>query len=153
MTATALETFLASQELGLARDSLAHYGKLGMRWGHRKAEDDSNFVDAKTGEVTKGKYPANSSTDHIKSREIAMKPLHAMTNDELVAFTRRLGLEKQYSEVRASKSKFTKGQAFLKKAVSVAKTAEEIHKIYNGNMVGAITGKSASGYKPKHLVP
>ena len=141
-------------------NSLAHFGKLGMRWGHRKNESSGSahmLLDPATGEISKGVYQIGSTKDHVNAREAALNPMHGMTNKDLETVIKRMNLEKQYRELTAEKSNFDKGNAQVKKILTYTKTAQEVHALYNSPMgksaAAILVGAMSKGkYKPRRAV-
>lgn len=135
-------TMTAEEALSLLLESgatLQHWGVKGMKWGVRKADASgggkgTHRYQSEDGTVTKGKYPAGASRDHITAHEIGLKPLHEMSNNEISTFTKRLGMEKSYRDAVNSLKPPTK-RAKIDKALGSAfkhgKSAMEIYAIYN----------------------
>jgi hypothetical protein len=69
---------LAEHGVELSEDELAHYGKLGMKWGRRKKQSSSG-----------------------DSSEPSKPNVKAMSDDELKSAINRLKLEKEYSTLTA----------------------------------------------------
>lgn len=92
-------------------DELKHYGVLGMRWGVRKAQYDSNGR----------KKPKNLyiSKDSKKVTNIRKKKVNQMSNQELKDANKRLQLEKQYNDLTHKKSI---GEKAVKTFIGVAGT-------------------------------
>ena len=141
-------------------NSLAHFGVMGMRWGHRKNESSGSahmLLDPATGEISKGVYQIGSTKDHVNAREAALNPMHGMTNKDLETVIKRMNLEKQYRELTAEKSNFDKGNAQVKKILTYTKTAQEVHALYNSPMgksaAAILVGAMSKGkYKPRRAV-
>jgi len=98
---------------------LAHYGKLGMRWGKRSSSRNSK---------DSGEKPKTSS-DHDESRVIKRKPLSSMSNAELKAYTTRMGLEKQYHALNPSQ--LARGKARLDTVLMVGKSVNSAIEFMN----------------------
>lgn len=103
------------------QDFLAHYGVLGMKWGKRKAQ----FRNTETGAKTKGRYKVDSSSDHVKSREIKRKKSYQASNKELETLNKRLQLEKTRKQLDPSTT--TKGHNAVKAVLAVAGTASAVY--------------------------
>lgn len=95
----------------LVDEFLAHYGVMGMKWGKRRGASKINssssdsrihFSNSETGETSKGKYPKNSSSQHVLVRELKNKKMHEMSNQELQAVISRMNLEQQYAKINPS---------------------------------------------------
>lgn len=80
MGRTAID-ILAEHGVELSDDELAHYGKLGMRWGRRKSESSSSG----------GGHNSEPAKPHVKS----------MSDDELKSAINRLKMEREYSTLTA----------------------------------------------------
>jgi len=79
MARTANDIF-AEHGVELSEDELAHYGKIGMRWGRRKSESSSG-----------GSHNSDPPKPHVKS----------MSDDELRSAINRLKMEREYSTLTA----------------------------------------------------
>ena len=78
-------------------DILRHYGVKGMKWGvlkTKKRSELSNNLKPVTKPTKKNSYDASHqvATDHVRAKYL--------TNEDLVARTKRLQLEKAYNELR-----------------------------------------------------
>jgi len=109
-------------------DILAHYGIKGMKWGVRRsqAQLDAASADAQS---------AAAAREKIKKNRGSTKSL---SNKELQDMITRMNLEQQYANLASKNSKMSKGQKRVKSALSVAKTAQEVHSIVNGPLGKAI---------------
>lgn len=83
---------------------LTHFGVPGMRWGVRNKSRRAAQ-----------KY-REGSEDYRKRVDIKRKKLHQMTNDEIKALNTRMGLEKQYKELR--KMDISPGKRFVTSTLS-----------------------------------
>ena len=93
----------------MKKNSLSHYGVLGMHWGRRQ-----------------GSSGISGSSDHQKAHSLKGKKLSDMTNDELKTLTSRLQLEKQYKD--ALKQDTSSGKKFIKEVlVSAGKTTAALY--------------------------
>lgn len=72
------------------QEFLAHFGKKGMRWGHRNKRALIN--------INIGSHD-HSSDDHKNTEALKKKKISEMSNAELKAFNSRLQMEKQYKEL------------------------------------------------------
>lgn len=102
-------------------DSLAHYGKLGMKWGKTKGKGASKGS-AATKNAPKP-FP-RTSADHKTAQKAKKKPASAMSNAELKAFTNRVNLEQQYSKLNPGK--IAKGKKYLDTALAVGTTVNSV---------------------------
>lgn len=76
---------------------LKHIGILGMKWGHRKGSNSSPYPKDRLGRSI-------GSKDHRAASRIKKKRLKDMTNEELKILTTRMGLEKQYRDLKFNNS-------------------------------------------------
>lgn len=108
---------------------LAHYGVKGMRWGVRRNADGST---SRTGKRMK-------SEDHKEAESLKKKRVSEMSNQELRKLNERMQLEQNYKQLMAKEgTSISKGQRYIKDALSVAKTGQEIY-----NMANSPAGKAA----------
>lgn len=108
---------------------LAHYGVKGMRWGVRRNPDGST---SRTGKRMK-------SEDHKEAASLKKKRVYEMSNQELRKLNERMQLEQTYSQLMAKQGNaLTRGNNYIKNALSVAKTGQEIY-----NMANSPAGKAA----------
>lgn len=75
-------------------ETLYHFGKLGMKWGKRKA-----------------KRTTPTSQEHKTKEVLKKKKLSSMTNSELKTLNERLQLERSYKDL--TKSERSAGQKFV----------------------------------------
>jgi len=85
---------LGGHGVKLSEDELAHYGKVGMKWGRRKSQSSSE-----------GSGSAEPAKPHAKS----------MSDDELKSAINRLKLEKEYATLTASPVKVNAGKKLVGK--------------------------------------
>jgi 5-methylthioribose kinase len=78
------------------KESLAHYGILGMHWGRKKAKNTTSV---------------KPHSDYSVADKIRKKDIREMSNDELKTLTARIQLEKSYNEV--SKKQASRGKQFV----------------------------------------
>lgn len=101
---------------------LAHYGVRGMRWGVRRNADGTT---SRTGKRIK-------SEDHKEAEGLKKKRVSEMSNQELRRLNERMQLEQNYKQLMAKEgTTISKGQRYVKDALSVAKTGQEIYNLAN----------------------
>lgn len=101
---------------------LAHYGVKGMRWGTRRNSDGTT---SKTGKRAK-------SEDHNTKKELQKKRVSEMTNADLRKVNERMQLEQTYSQLmRKQGSAVTRGNKYIKDALGLAKTGQELYNVAN----------------------
>jgi len=84
-------------------DFLAHYGVLGMKWGHRKSQ---STVDALGGKGTTHvkEISLDAANAHAVAKKIKTHGLDSLSNKELQDFVNRTNLEQQYSRLNPKKT-------------------------------------------------
>lgn len=101
---------------------LAHYGVKGMRWGTRRNKDGST---SKTGKRAK-------SEDHEAKTTLQKKRVSEMSNVELRKVNERMQLEQTYSQLmRKQGTAVTRGNKYIKDALGLAKTGQELYNVAN----------------------
>ena len=101
---------------------LAHYGVLGMRWGHRTSTQltaDKNNVDSASNIVRETKN-INNTVKNARSNK-KKQDLSHMSDAELKAVVSRMNLEKQYSTL--SPAAVSKGHEHVNNTLEVAGSA------------------------------
>jgi hypothetical protein len=83
------------------KESLAHYGVLGMKWGRKR-----------------GKSASSSTKEKIKKKRNIDEELKNMSDDELRKRLNRMNMEKQYKDL--SKSKVAEGRDKANRALKTA---------------------------------
>ena len=117
----------------MTQNELMHYGKLGMRWGHRKAPNldvqtlktGGKMINEANG-VVRGVSTINNSiakarTESTKRKTANKKPkgLSQMTDKELQQRVQRLNMEQQYSNLTRQPQQVNLGQERLKTVLEV----------------------------------
>lgn len=126
-------------------DVLAHFGIRGMKWGVRR----SRGADGTVG----GEHGNSTSNDAERAKEYHQRAktsgLHTLSNQELQHLISRMNLEQQYSKLEAPTStggdKIRKGQKFIREALGVARTAQEIHGLVNSPLMKDIKKATKKG--------
>lgn len=116
------------------RNTLKHFGILGMRWGVRRFQNpDGSLTDAGKKRYNKGES-ANSTSSVKVSNNARTKTVHDIPDDELRRLVNRIQLERQYSQLTTREK--TEGEKFVKdvlktsaKAVAVAYTTKTIRNV------------------------
>lgn len=123
----------------VGKETLAHYGIKGMRWGVRRDNPSAEttevglHTDPATGRIYKTTGGANRPTSEDAQRVMVSKQIaktsgvHALSNLELQQAITRMNLEQQYSNLSTQKSTVFSGQAKVKQILGVAKTIQEVH--------------------------
>lgn len=133
--------------INLKPDELAHYGVLGQKWGVRRDRGGVSVArktvprrtkmrDTETGEVTKRKYSRNSSTDHIRSRELLTRTPKELSNADIDKIVNRLQKEQRLKQLNPSAAE--RGKKIALGVVAAAGTAATAY-----NLVTSPAGKSA----------
>lgn len=103
----------------LVDDFLEHFGVKGMHWGVRRNRvQGPSSSDAQTATQVHEKISQNGG-------------IHALTNKELQDFITRANLEQQYSRLAQQDPNLVKGHNFIKAALGVGQTANNVYNLYN----------------------
>ena len=113
---------------------LKHYGIPGMRWGHRKKNDDSNRVGLfrrkkqQSEDYEDESNQANLSEDAKRFNELKKKPINELSNSEMLWVTQRMQLEQNYksSANRENREKIEKAKQTIG---DISFIAENVRKI------------------------
>lgn len=117
----------------MTQNELMHYGKKGMRWGHRKVPEIDTQTLKTTGKIVKdangavrGVSTINNSiakarSESVKRKMANRKPkgLNQMTDKELQQRVQRLNMEQQYSNLTSKPQQVNIGRERLKTALEV----------------------------------
>lgn len=114
-----------NNNLTVQEEFIAHYGKIGMRWGHRKAGNSSS-----EGGSAKKKEEADAP-EHTAKVALLQKPVRKVTNAELKAFQERINLEKPFNSVKQANSPSGKVDRHLKTIFALTGTVGAIYGIAN----------------------
>lgn len=111
-------TFDLKDEMAMSdtlEDVLTHYGIKGMKWGVRRANKSS--------------HPRSEDAVKVANyKKVAKKHgPSALSNQELQALVTRMNLDQQYGRLMGAEPKrFSKGQKYLKGALTAGKTVNEV---------------------------
>jgi hypothetical protein len=88
----------------IVKKVLAHHGVKGMKWGVRRDRPASVTVTQKGKKLkSQGGFDRKPSSDAVKAREIGQvkkkSGIHALTNEELQAYQKRLNLEQNVNNL------------------------------------------------------
>lgn len=122
------------------KKGISHTGVLGMKWGVRRVLQRGGVRIGIRGTVTKG-GDSPGSEDHRVASSIKKKRVEDMSNDELRKLTIRMGLERQYRDLKASN--MSPGKKWVKNTMS--NIGQEMLKNYV-NDAARVGGKKLSAY-------
>lgn len=134
------------------KDTFAHFGVKGMRWGVRRSKSPvaAGVVDLPGGKIaTYGGKNQPASDDAKKAavskRIVDQSGTKSLSNRELQELVTRMNLEQQYSNL-ASKQPTTmsKGQGFIKSVLNSGKTINEVVAFSNSPAGQAIRDQLAN---------
>jgi len=91
-------------------ESLEHYGKLGMHWGHRNAKTSMSSI---TSSIHK---PKQVSEDYAQKQKLKKKKIYEMSYSELQTLNNRLQLERSYKDL--SKQDVSAGRKYVNDVLS-----------------------------------
>jgi len=109
--------------------TLAHFGIMGMHWGHRRGSS------SKQSKSSTKKGPA--SADYTTARELRSKGSKQLSNKELQAVAQRLQLEKQLRDLNTSD--YTKGLDIVKGITGVGMTVASLYALSTTPLGQAVT--------------
>ena len=101
-------------------DFLQHYGVLGMKWGHRKARNN-------TSSNKKPKSTKNTTTSKPKPKQTQRE----LSDEELRAVINRMRLEREYADLQYRASSRAKVENVVKTVGTAALLTTSVVKIYN----------------------
>lgn len=111
-------------------DVLKHYGVMGMRWGVRRSRRSGGGRLTKTPTGAK-KTVTTELTDHEHAMVLKKRGAKDLTSAELKALNNRLQLEKTYKELTNKPGRIKNAETILKRTVDLAKTVEQMDRLYN----------------------
>jgi hypothetical protein len=124
------------------------YGKLGMKWGVRRARGADGKV-----------HGPVSTSDAAQAAAIRAKigrkgNLSKLSNEEIQKLATRINLENNLARAATESSKLQKGHSAVKTGLALGKTANEAIKFYNsdaGQLLRSLVGQDAHGGKHNKL--
>lgn len=117
-------------------DVLAHFGIKGMRWGVRRTPEQ-------LGHRKKGKSN-NRSEDEKEVSSLRKKKTKNLSNKELEKITKRMNLERQYSELK--RKEISAGEQYVNSVLKYATTAATIYGLSKSPMVKDLKKKIGKKY-------
>lgn len=109
------------------KDFLEHFGIKGMKWGVRRADTSASATPSSNDARVADEASAKIKSSGVKS----------LSNQELKVLVERMNLEQRYSTMvndKTKDSRINRGHDNVKKALKVAKTAEQIHKFAKSDL-------------------
>lgn len=131
-------------------DFLAHYGIPGMKWGKHKGKTNNASPTAMKTHTPFEKNPNRNPPPAKGVTDLSPKHIKRISDVELRNRINRMQMETQYKQLTEGKSapdkskakvayeNFEKGHTVVKQIMTVAKTAQAIHKFANSDMVKEI---------------
>lgn len=105
---------------------LAHYGVKGMRWGFRRREDGSGYVDS--GRAKRGER----SQDSAEVAELRRHHVSTLSNSEIKKINERMNLEQNYRNLERNASVIGRGRQEVSSVLSDVGNLERALRITDG---------------------
>ena len=107
----------------MSNEYLAHYGKLGMRWGHRKSSAELTSYRTNTANAANIVRETKNINTTVKNARVSShkQDLSNMSDAELKTLVTRMNLEKQYSSL--APATVTKGHDYINNTLEVTGSA------------------------------
>ena len=117
---------------------LAHHGVRGMKWGRRRNKTGGNHPSILSRSPKAPQHEDSRISDATRAK-IAKSGLKSVSNADLKRLNERMQLEQNYSNLMGQKkSSVDKVHAYVKNAMSLASTAQQVYNLYNSPLGKAV---------------
>lgn len=131
-----MEVAMSQVERGRAfvmGNGISHYGVKGMHWGVRKGDSSGGGSAPAAKPAPKPRASADAKAVESAFGKINRGGTNALSNQELQHLVNRLNLEQQYHRLASEptaqqKHAIDQGHAFVKQALGIGKTVNDVHK-------------------------